>query len=51
MFPGNLYLADELIFQFRGLTQFNYIHLYIKISQWLNHGTSRYVNYWLNVGK
>ena len=31
MLPGNLYLADELIFQFRGLTQFNYIHLYIKI--------------------
>ena len=31
MLPGNLYLADKLIFQFRGLTQFNYIHLYIKI--------------------
>ena len=30
MLPGNLHLADELIFQFRGLTQFNYIHLYIK---------------------
>ena len=28
MLPGNLYLADELIFQFRELTQFNYIHLY-----------------------
>ena len=25
MLPGNLYLADELIFQFRGLTQ-SFIH-------------------------
>ena len=26
MLPGNLYLADKLIFQFRGLTQYSFIH-------------------------
>ena len=28
MLPGNVYLAEELTFQFRGLTQFIYIFLY-----------------------
>ena len=30
MLPGNMYLAEELTFQFRGLTQFIYIHVYKK---------------------
>ena len=30
MLPGNVYLAEELTFQFRGLTQFIYIHVYTK---------------------
>ena len=31
MLPGNVYLAEELTFQFCGLTQFIYIHVYTKI--------------------
>ena len=28
MLPGNVYLAKDLTFQIRGLTQFIYIHVY-----------------------
>ena len=31
MLPGNVYLAEELTFQFRVLVHFIYIHVYIKI--------------------
>ena len=31
MLPGNVYLAEELTFQFCGLTQFIYFHVYTKI--------------------
>ena len=30
MLPGNMYLAEELTFQFHALTQFIYIHVYTK---------------------
>ena len=28
MLPGNVYFAEDLTFQIRGLTQFIYIHVY-----------------------
>ena len=31
MLPGNVYLAEELTFQFRGLIELIYIHVYTKI--------------------
>ena len=34
MLPENLYLADKLIFQFCGLTQFNYIYIHLYIEIW-----------------